>query len=359
MEAHSYSKKNVKLWVKGMNPLEVETNCDWKEINLCELMKVNTISNKIQAQFGQLYSFLAHENQLHIFCALMSDHKTIEFDTNISSLAANSKHCLVLLSNGELLKYNCSIETVVPVNFLGIENDDKMKTKKCHITHLACGECVSVACTSSNGVYNIPNHTITLPQHVRIRKVATGFEHCLLLTTNGDVYSWGGGLRGQLGSGEIVAFSDHPQIVEGLAGVKVIDISAQGWHSAAVSSFGDLYTWGWNNQGQLGLMDPEHNERVVSLPHLVSFPGDDEVTVEKVHCGIGHTVIEANGVDGNKNVLLAGWDLGTRFNYTKVSSSSNFEGFRKLPKPVKTPEASLELGTGACQVYFLQRVENE
>uniref|UniRef100_A0A182TCL4 RCC1 domain-containing protein 1 n=1 Tax=Anopheles maculatus TaxID=74869 RepID=A0A182TCL4_9DIPT len=351
---------NVKLWVLGLNPIEAESNCDWKEINLSELVKEITISSQVQVQFGQLYSFIAHEKKLHILCVLTTDRRTISFDTNIVSLAANSKHCLVLLSTGELLKYDCLTETVVPLNFLGIENDDKNKTKNFSITHLACGECVSVACTSTNGVYNIPNHTITLPRHVRIRKVVTGFEHCLLLSTNGDVYSWGGGLRGQLGSGEITAYGDHPQIVEGLAGVKVIDIDAQGWHSAAVSSFGDLYTWGWNNQGQLGLTDPQHNERVVSQPHLVSFPDDDELTVEKVYCGIGHTVVEVTAADGRKDALIAGWDLEKRFNYTKASSSANFEDFRKLAKPAQeTCGASLELGTGAYQVYFLQCAKNE
>uniref|UniRef100_A0A182Y8S6 Uncharacterized protein n=1 Tax=Anopheles stephensi TaxID=30069 RepID=A0A182Y8S6_ANOST len=311
---------NVKLWVQGINPVEAESDCGWK-----------------------------------------GDSRTATLDASITSIAANSKHCLVLLSTGQLFKYDCLAEKVVQVNFLGIEDDGVNKTpNKCSITHVACGECVSVACTSTNGVYNIPNCTVTLPRHVRIRKVAAGFEHCLLLTTNGDVYSWGGGLRGQLGNGEITALSDQPRIVEGLAGVKVIDIAAQGWHSAAVSSFGDLYTWGWNNKGQLGLPDPQHNERVVSLPHLVSFPGDDEVTVEKVHCGIGHTIVEVAAADGRKDALIAGWELATRFSYTDASSaSSNFEGFRKLDKPVQERDASLELGTGAYQVYFLQRVRSE
>ncbi|XP_052901726.1 probable E3 ubiquitin-protein ligase HERC3 [Anopheles moucheti] len=351
----------AKLWIKGMSPVEAESICGWKEINLCQLLTVNTLASRIQIQFGQIYSFIAHENKLYVFCALMSVRRTISFDANIACLAANNKYCLVLLTTGELKKYECLADQLVAVNFLGIVCDktkpvDNMQRS---ITHLACGECVTVACTSDNSVYNIPNHTITLPKHERVRKVVTGFEHCLLLTTNGDVYSWGGGLRGQLGNGEIVAFSEQPRIVEALAGVKVIDIDAEGWHSAAVSSFGDLYTWGWNNQGQLGLQDSQHNERVVSLPQIVSLPGDEEVTVKKVHCGIGHTVVEVTAVDGRQNVFIAGWDLEKRFHYKQASSSATFQGFRKLNGPNNETGEMFGLGTGANQVYFLQRVQNE
>lgn len=164
--------------------------------------------------------------------------------------------------------------------------------------------------------------------------------------------------RGQLGNGEIVAVNDRPCVVNGLAGVKVIDIAADGWHSAAVSAFGDLYTWGWNNQGQLGLQDPQHRERVVSLPQLVSFSGEEDLMVEKVHCGIGHTVVEVVGVDRKKQVWCAGWNLETRFTYSQASLSANFGGFRKLDGPVQGEAEQLEVGAGSYQVYFLQRDQN-
>uniref|UniRef100_A0A182KGH5 RCC1 domain-containing protein 1 n=1 Tax=Anopheles christyi TaxID=43041 RepID=A0A182KGH5_9DIPT len=346
------------LWIKGLNPMEALSHSDWKAIDLSQLLHLSKGSSAVQIRFGPLYSFIVHEKTLYIFCILTEKRKTISFEAEIVSLAANSKHCLVLLATGELRKYDPVEERSIGIHFLGIENDSTKATKE-SIIHLACGEYATVACTSTNAVYNIPNLTTTLPRHVRIRKVVTGFEHCLMLSTNGDVYSWGGGLRGQLGNGEIVASSDLPCIVQGLEGVKVIDIAAEGWHSAAVSAFGDLYTWGWNNQGQLGLHDPQHRERVVSLPQLVSFPDDEDLTVEKVHCGIGHTAVEAVDVDRKKHAWVAGWDLEKRFNYFQATSSANFEGFRKLVGPFHEAAERLELGTGAYQVYFLQRDQNE
>uniref|UniRef100_A0A8W7M464 Uncharacterized protein n=1 Tax=Anopheles arabiensis TaxID=7173 RepID=A0A8W7M464_ANOAR len=345
------------LWIKGLNPMEATSHSTWQAINLNQMMHLSKGLSAMQIRFGSLYSFISHEKTLYIFCFFTEQRKTITFEADIVSLAINSKHCLVLLANGQLQKYDPLEERLSCVNFLGIELDSINATKG-SITHLACGECITIACTSTNAIYNIPNLTTTLPKHVRIRKVVAGFEHCLMLTTNGDVYSWGGGLRGQLGNGEIVAVNDRPCVVNGLAGVKVIDIAADGWHSAAVSAFGDLYTWGWNNQGQLGLQDPQHRERVVSLPQLVSFSGEEDLMVEKVHCGIGHTVVEVVGVDRKKQVWCAGWNLETRFTYSQASLSANFGGFRKLDGPVQGEAEQLEVGAGSYQVYFLQRDQN-
>lgn len=69
-----------------------------------------------------------------------------------------------------------------------------------------------------------------------------------------------------------------PSLVEPLAGIKIISISAGGWHSAAVSSFGDVYLWGFNSHGQLGIRlykdaipdeDPQKNPSVYPVPQLV------------------------------------------------------------------------------------------
>ena len=37
----------------------------------------------------------------------------------------------------------------------------------------------------------------------RVVQVVCGKEHCMLLTEHGQVYSWGGGSRGQLGHGTL------------------------------------------------------------------------------------------------------------------------------------------------------------
>jgi alpha-tubulin suppressor-like RCC1 family protein len=85
-----------------------------------------------------------------------------------------------------------------------------------------------------------------------IRTVSCGKHHVLVLSMIGVVFSCGNGGQGQLGHGSV----EHkltPAVVEALEGVTVTNIAAGGWHSLAVTDAGDLYAWGWNERGQLGL----------------------------------------------------------------------------------------------------------
>ncbi|KAK2572611.1 RCC1 domain-containing protein 1 [Acropora cervicornis] len=145
----------------------------------------------------------------------------------------------------------------------------------------------------------------------QISSVACGKEHTLLLSSSGDVYSLGGGSRGQLGRGLIVTEESPVIIVAALEGIRIQSIAAGGWHSAAISEFGDLYMWGWNEKGQLGLTvshdDEEdrqssiHQIQCQALPALVNLPGDLDVLT--VSCGTRHTAIVA----GDGSVWTWGW----------------------------------------------------
>ncbi|XP_037792319.1 RCC1 domain-containing protein 1-like isoform X2 [Penaeus monodon] len=85
----------------------------------------------------------------------------------------------------------------------------------------------------------------------RISAVELGKEHCMALTTDGVVLTWGSGMRGQLGNGELCQI-DRPEPVESLQGITISSIASGGWHCVALSTSGDAYTWGWNESGQLG-----------------------------------------------------------------------------------------------------------
>lgn len=132
--------------------------------------------------------------------------------------------------------------------------------------------------------------------------------------------------RGQLGNGEITPHREQPQLIEALAGVKIVDIAACGWHSGAVSSFGDLYTWGWNSKGQLGLKDEKRSRgSVFTLPQLIEIEDADgvEVSFEKVYCGVGYTV----AISTRGDIYYAGNDIANKMNYQKVEKEAEKCGF--------------------------------
>lgn len=82
-------------------------------------------------------------------------------------------------------------------------------------------------------------------QHVFVKKVAvnSGGKHCLALSSEGHVYSWGEGDDGKLGHGNRLMY-DRPKLIEELLGTEIVDIACGGHHSAAITSAGWLYTWG-------------------------------------------------------------------------------------------------------------------
>ncbi|CAJ0919726.1 unnamed protein product, partial [Ranitomeya imitator] len=87
---------------------------------------------------------------------------------------------------------------------------------------------------------------------LQTQKMALGNEHVVLLTCDGKVLTWGAGRHGLLGHGDVEDVS-APRLVEALHGVTMSEVAAGGWHTVAVSESGDLYCWGWNESGQLGL----------------------------------------------------------------------------------------------------------
>jgi len=76
----------------------------------------------------------------------------------------------------------------------------------------------------------------------RMVSVATSGEHCLALSTEGEVYSWGDGAYGSLGHADGGARA-VPSRIESLSRIGSI-AAGTGLTSAAVDEVGRLFTWG-------------------------------------------------------------------------------------------------------------------
>ncbi|AOP33837.1 chromosome condensation regulator [Leptospira tipperaryensis] len=83
---------------------------------------------------------------------------------------------------------------------------------------------------------------------------AYGFDHALVLKSDGTVVSFGLNNVGQLGNGatgmSATTISSNPVPVVGLT--NVIQVIAGSQHSAALTANGDVYVWGRNQFGNLG-----------------------------------------------------------------------------------------------------------
>ena len=139
------------------------------------------------------------------------------------------------------------------------------------------------------------NYFVSRPQRIQnippIEMVACGSEHTVILTKDGDVYTFGSCENGKLGNGNI----DYrinvtiPQKIENLPPMKMVSCSQH--HTAIVSRTGDLYTFGSCFFGKLG-NGVTHNA-IVSEPKLI----DNLRPVKMVSCGLTHTAVVCENGD--------------------------------------------------------------
>lgn len=105
-------------------------------------------------------------------------------------------------------------------------------------------------------------------------------KHYLALTQEGIPYSWGNGAGGRLGHGDSVS-CDEPKVIEALVDKSVTFVACGSTYSAALTSSGELFTWGQGNWGRLG----HGNCSDMLSPTVVSFLNGQ--TIVHVACGSG------------------------------------------------------------------------
>ena len=95
----------------------------------------------------------------------------------------------------------------------------------------------------------------------RIVMVAVGGAHTVALSEAGHVYTWGCGEDGRLGHGDTEDQWAPRQVEAGrFGGEQVVFVAAGAADTLAVTAGGRLYTWGYGNFGQLGLL---RNDRIL------------------------------------------------------------------------------------------------
>jgi alpha-tubulin suppressor-like RCC1 family protein len=182
------------------------------------------------------------------------------------------------------------------------------------VTQVAAGGDHSLAVTSSGQLYAfgynyygqlgsttdnltetpIPTPTlVTLPgESGPVTQAAAGQSHSLVVTSSGQLYAFGYDAYGQLGSHNNVPGQANPTpTLVGLPGEIgiVTQVAAGRYHSLALTSSGQLYAFGYNQNGQLGSATNNGTATQTPTPTQVGLPGESGA-VTQIAAGGDHSL---------------------------------------------------------------------
>ncbi|KAM9766765.1 RCC1 and BTB domain-containing protein 1 isoform 2-T3 [Menidia menidia] len=119
-------------------------------------------------------------------------------------------------------------------------------------------------------------------QNKKVVEVACGSHHSMARSADGEVFAWGYNNCGQVGSGS-TANQPYPRRVTGcLQGKTAVGISSGQTSSMALVDNGEVYGWGYNGNGQLGI---GNNGNQLTPCRLSALQG---LCIQQIVSGYGH-----------------------------------------------------------------------
>ena len=173
-------------------------------------------------------------------------------------------------------------------------------TSDIRFNHLSAGTSFSLAMGSDGNLYSWGSSTdkrpglVTPPTGVRLTQFGAGLGFFLAMGSDGNLYSWGSNYMGQLGNGT-TTYSNVLSKVNLPTGVPKFTQFSTGWnYSLALGSDDNLYSWGENLTAQLG--NGTNDSDPHTTPSKVIMPADG-TKFTQFKAGDSHSL--ALGTDGN------------------------------------------------------------
>ncbi len=337
------NNKNTELSFKGYKYIEKPSG-----LSITKTYKIIQVSSggshtAFVTEYGYLYLFgSALHNKLGISNkGLKNISNPTLFPASkeqpVVQIACGEYHTLCLFENGEIWGWGGTLfkklgtKSSLPSQLPGFN--------KVTIVKIGCGDFHSVALSESGILFawggggkhfnkgQLGHGTlddiktprpISFFQNQPVHDFACGGYHTLGLLTDGQVYAWGSGTFGELGTG---GFSHKltPAKVDIDERVNVTSIEAGGHHTFFLTNEGQLLSCGKSVYGQTGQKTTEN----ISFPTLVENISNKFVI--KVSCGWNHTIalVSPNDVYStgiNKYGQLGVSDLKIRHEFTLISS---------------------------------------
>ncbi|AES62396.2 putative chromatin regulator PHD family [Medicago truncatula] len=214
---------------------------------------------------------------------------TVNFEK--SHAPANSPNMQVKGSSSDV--FRVSVSSAPSTSSHGSAPDDYDALGDVYIWGEVISENVVKVGADKNVSYCSPRTDILLPKPLEsnvvldVLQIACGVKHAALVTRQGEMFTWGEESGGRLGHG-VGKNVVQPCLVEALASSTVDFVACGEFHTCAVTMAGEIYTWGdgTHNAGLLG-----HGTDVSHwIPKRIAGPLEG-LQVAFVTCGPWHTAL--------------------------------------------------------------------
>ncbi|KAK1876774.1 X-linked retinitis pigmentosa GTPase regulator [Dissostichus eleginoides] len=222
-------------------------------------------------------------------------------------IACGDEHTALITENGKLFMFGSNNWGQLGLGSKAtVSKPTCVKALKCErVQTVACGRNHTLLYTAQGGVFSSGGNSEgqlglgdceerTSFQRIAyfdsrgpIKMLAAGSNTSAALTEGGDLFMWGDNTEGQIGLGK-ESHASTPQEVS--VGRSISWVSCGYYHSAFITEDGGLYTFGECDSGKLGLNTEQLQRHRV--PQLV---GGLRQPVTQVSCGGGHTVALTEG----------------------------------------------------------------
>jgi len=181
--------------------------------------------------------------------------------------------------------------------------------------------------TNRNAPTKIQRNKNGIPEDVKIIDANCGYNHTVLLSVDGRIWTFGSNCSGQLGHGDMETRNVPTEIQRNINGlhkdIRIIGVSCGEYHTVLLSDDGRIWTFGRNKYGQLGHGDNE-DRNVPTEIQRGEYGLHKDNNILGVSCGANYTVLLSN--DGRI------WTFG-RNKYGQLGHGDNEE--KNIPTEIR------------------------
>ena len=253
-EPENYTNKGeVKILVKISNPKGIKSIQKPRETDriLAQGQKEVGIDYKVTKNGHYIFTIVDEEGKetvKDIYIDLIDKLEPLDFTPEIQKDGSN----ITIIENGQDAESD-EISTKSGIDYYEYyiidSNNKETKYETNKIKNLAVGNYKVYVIAYDRARNSKKSNIIQLSIERKIKMISTGYYHSLVIDEEGHLWTWGYNNKGQIGYGtKEYETSPVPILTE----TKFKQISAGGYHCIAQDEEGKLWVWGDNEYGQLG-----------------------------------------------------------------------------------------------------------